>query len=142
MKVMVFGATGMVGAGVLREALADTSVEAVLSFCYCSAMGAGGRSIWARVRRRVEGELKALPFRHAGCVRPGFIQPGPGIRSHVAATTTDTTPCGLRVRLTRISTSWPSAVRKSISRSAEQVVAHQTSGAAESVVWRFRDAIR
>jgi hypothetical protein len=36
------------------------------------------------VRQRVEGGLRAaLPFRHAGCVRPGFIRPGPGIRSHV-----------------------------------------------------------
>jgi uncharacterized protein YbjT (DUF2867 family) len=159
MKLIVFGATGMVGAGVLREALADTGVEAVLSvgrrpsgithpklrelllpdlfdfaatepqlvgwdgclwavgissigldeaayakvteeltlvwarallrlnpafsFCYCSAAGAGGGTMWARVRRRVEGELRSLPFRHSGCVRPGFIQPGPGIRSHV-----------------------------------------------------------
>jgi hypothetical protein len=46
-------------------------------------MGADGRSMWARVRRRVEGALKAMPFRHAGCVRPGFIRPGPGIRSSV-----------------------------------------------------------
>lgn len=159
MKVVVFGATGMVGAGALREALADPEVEAVLSvgrrpcgiqhprlrelllpdlfdvsaaerevtgwdaclwavgissigldeaeyarttetltllwartllrlnpvfsFCYCSAMGAGGRTMWARVRQRVEGELKTMPFRHAGCVRPGFIQPGPGISSRV-----------------------------------------------------------
>lgn len=159
MKLILFGATGMVGAGTLREALADSNVDAVLSvgrsasgvqhpklrelmladlfdftgtepqltgfdacvwalgissvgldekayaratedltllwarallrlnpnfsFCYCSAAGAGGGSVWARVRRRVEGELKALPFRHAGCVRPGFIQPGPGIGSRV-----------------------------------------------------------
>ncbi len=159
MKVILFGATGMVGAGALRETLADPGVEAVLSvgrrscavqhpklrellltdlfefaavepqlagwdasiwavgissigldeaayarvteeltlrwartllrlnpdfsFCYCSAMGAGGRTMWARVRRRVEGALEAMPFRHAGCVRPGIIQPGPGIRSNV-----------------------------------------------------------
>lgn len=159
MRLILLGATGMVGAGVLREALADPGVEAVLSvgrrpcgvehpklrelllpdlfdfaaveprlagwdaclwavgvssvgldeaayakvteeltllwarallrlnpglsFCYCSAMGADGRSMWARVRRRVEGALKAMPFRHAGCVRPGFIRPGPGIRSSV-----------------------------------------------------------
>ena len=159
MKLILFGATGMVGAGTLREALADPGIEAVLSvsrrscgvqhpklrelllpdlfefasvetqlvgwdacawsvgvssigldesayakvteeltlrwaaalvqlnpdfsFCYCSAMGADGGSMWAGVRRRVEGQLQALPFRHAGCVRPGFIQPGPGIRSHV-----------------------------------------------------------
>jgi uncharacterized protein YbjT (DUF2867 family) len=161
MKLILFGATGMVGSGALREALADPGVEAVLSvgrrscgvehpklrelllpnlfdfsaaeaqltgwdacvwglgisslgldeasyakvtehltlfwarallgfnpdfsFCYCSAMGAGGDSMWARVRQRVEDGLKALPFRHAACVRPGFIRPGPGIRSKVRA---------------------------------------------------------
>jgi uncharacterized protein YbjT (DUF2867 family) len=158
-KVILFGATGMVGAGALREALADAGIEAVLSvsrrpcgvqhsklrelllpdlfdfasvepqlvgwdaciwavgissigldeaayarvteqltlvwarsllrlnpdssFCYCSAAGAGGRTMWARVRQRVENALREMPFKHAGCVRPGFIQPGPGIRSTV-----------------------------------------------------------
>ncbi|MFZ5443502.1 MAG: hypothetical protein ACOZQL_26075 [Myxococcota bacterium] len=161
MKVIVFGATGMVGAGALREALAAPEVEAVLSvgrhpcgvvhpklrelllpelfdfahverelvgfdaclwavgvssvgldeagyarvteeltlrwarallrlnpgmsFCYCSAGGAGGPGMWARVRRRVEGALQAMPFAHAGAVRPGFIRPGPGIRSRTRA---------------------------------------------------------
>jgi hypothetical protein len=46
-------------------------------------MGAGGNAMWARVRRRVEEAIEELPFRHAGCVRPGFIQPGPGVRSQV-----------------------------------------------------------
>ena len=157
MKIIVLGASGMVGAGALREALAAPEVEAVLaigrrpcgvvhpklrelllpdlfdlspveaqlvgydaciwavgissvgldeaayarvtveltltwarallrlnpglSFCYCSAGGAGGRSMWARVRHRVESALREMPFRHAGAVRPGFIRPGPGIRS-------------------------------------------------------------
>lgn len=157
MKVIVLGASGMVGAGALREALAAPEVAAVLSvgrrpcgvshpklrelllpdlfdlaavedqltgydaciwavgissvglneaayakvteeltltwarallrlnpglsFCYCSAGGAGGRSMWARVRQRVEGALREMPFRNAGAVRPGFIRPGPGIRS-------------------------------------------------------------
>lgn len=54
-----------------------------LSFCYCSAAGAGGGAMWARVRQRVEGALKEMPFRHVGCVRPAFIQPAPGIRSKV-----------------------------------------------------------
>lgn len=161
MKLIVVGASGMVGAGALREALAAPEVEAVLcvgrspsgvthaklselilpdlfdiaaveerligydgciwavgissvgldepayarvteeltllwartllrlnpvfSFCYCSAGGAGGRGMWARVRRRVEDALRAMPFRYAGAVRPGFIQPGPGIRSRVRA---------------------------------------------------------
>lgn len=161
MKLILLGASGMVGAGTLREALAAPGVEAVLSvvrrpsgdshpklrelvlpdlfdvgsvesqlvgydaciwaigvsvvgldesayarvteeltlrwartllrlnpdfsFCYCSAAGAGGRAMWARVRQRVEGALRAMPFRHAGCVRPAFIKPGPGIRSRTRA---------------------------------------------------------
>jgi hypothetical protein len=55
----------------------------VFSFCYCSAMGADGNTMWARVRRRVEGALKEMPFRHVGCVRPGLIEPGEGITSRV-----------------------------------------------------------
>jgi hypothetical protein len=31
----------------------------------------------------VEQRLQAMPFVHAGAVRPGFIQPGPGIKSKV-----------------------------------------------------------
>ena len=161
MKLILLGASGMVGTGALREALQDPDVEAVLSigrrpcgvthpklrelllddlfaiapaephlagwdaclwavgissvgldeaayakvtedltllwarallrlnprfsFCYCSAAGAGGRTMWARVRQRVEVGLRAMPFEHAGCVRPAFIQPGPGIRSRVKA---------------------------------------------------------
>lgn len=52
-----------------------------MSFCYCSAAGAGGSAMWARVRQRVEGALQSMPFRHAGAVRPSIIRPGPGIRS-------------------------------------------------------------
>ena len=159
LKIILFGASGMVGAGALREALDAPEVESVLSigrrscgvqhpklrelqlpdlfdfaavepqlvgydaciwavgissvgldeaayarvteeltltwarallrlnpdfsFCYCSAAGAGGRTMWARVRQRVEGALHAMPFRHSGAVRPAFIRPGPGIRSRV-----------------------------------------------------------
>jgi uncharacterized protein YbjT (DUF2867 family) len=159
MKLILFGASGMVGSGVLREALVDPDVEAVLSigrrssgvqharlrelvladlfalapaepelsgydaciwalgvssvgldeaayariteeltllwarkllalnpelsFCYVSGAGADGKAMWARVRRRLERSLEELPFRHAGCVRPGLIEPGPGIRSRV-----------------------------------------------------------
>jgi uncharacterized protein YbjT (DUF2867 family) len=157
MRLIILGASGMVGASALREALAAHDVESVLSigrrscgvshpklqellvddlfniaaveqqlagydaciwaigvssvgldeaayahiteeltlswahallrlnpefaFCYCSAGGAGGSSMWARVRQRVEQAIQAMPFRHAGAVRPGFIKPGPGIRS-------------------------------------------------------------
>jgi uncharacterized protein YbjT (DUF2867 family) len=161
MKLILFGATGMVGKGALREALVDPDVESVLcvgrrasgeqhaklrdlilpdlfdlsavetqlvgwdacvwavgvsvlgkdeaeyarvteeltlvwarallrlnprfSFCYCSAAGAGGKAMWARVRQRVEGAITSMPFVHKGIVRPGFIRPGPGIRSGVRA---------------------------------------------------------
>jgi uncharacterized protein YbjT (DUF2867 family) len=157
MKLILLGASGMVGTGALREALAAPGVESVLSvgrrssgvahpklsellvadlfdiskvedrlhgydaciwavgvssvgldeaayakvteeltllwartllrlnptfsFCYCSAAGAGGRSMWARVRQRVESALRSMPFLHAGAVRPAFIRPAPGIRS-------------------------------------------------------------
>jgi len=160
-KLILLGATGMIGSGALREALADPDVELVLSvgrrscgvqhpklrelrvadlfdcaavereltgwdaciwavgisslglaeadyakvteeltlkwaqallrlnpqfsFCYVSAAGAGGRGMWARVRQRVEGALKSMPFRHVGIVRPFLIQPGPGIRSQTRA---------------------------------------------------------
>jgi uncharacterized protein YbjT (DUF2867 family) len=159
MKIILFGASGMVGAGALREALGDPDVESVLSvgrrscgvrhpklaelllpdlfdlaavedrlvgydaciwavgissvglgeaayarvteeltllwarallrlnprfsFCYCSAAGAGGTAMWARVRQRVEAALRTMPFRHVGAVRPAFIRPAPGIRSRV-----------------------------------------------------------
>lgn len=65
----------------LSWAGALSRLNPVFSFCYCSAMGAEGKSMWARVRQRVENGLKAMPFKHSGCVRPGFIRPGPGIRS-------------------------------------------------------------
>jgi uncharacterized protein YbjT (DUF2867 family) len=159
MKLIVFGGTGMVGMGALREALADPAVDQVLavgrrstgvthtkleelllpdlfdfagvesklagydgciwaigvssvgmnetdyarmteeltllwakallrlnprfSFAYVSGQGADRDIMWARVRRRLELALEALPFSHVACVRPGFIRPGPGISSRV-----------------------------------------------------------
>jgi uncharacterized protein YbjT (DUF2867 family) len=159
MKLILFGATGMVGSGTLREALADPGVVAILSvgrrpgnvqhpklrelvlpdltnfaaaeaeltgwdaciwalgissvgldeaayakvteeltllwarallrlnpdlsFCYVSGAGAERDAMWARVRRRLEKALEAMPFRHKGIVRPGFIRPGRGIASRV-----------------------------------------------------------
>ena len=153
MKIVLFGASGMVGADTLREALNATEVESVLSvvraptgvvhpklrelqmadlfdvasveaqlvgydaciwaigvssagldetayarvteeltllwarallrlnptmsFCYCSAGGAGGPGMWARVRRRVEGALKEMPFQHSGGRSPRIHSPWP-----------------------------------------------------------------
>lgn len=159
MKIILFGATGMVGSGVLREALVDPDISEILcvgrrpcgithtkikdliipdlfqfsafekeligydgcvwalgissigkdeaeyrkiteeltmlwamallrlnpifSFSYCSAQGAGGSAMWARVRQSIEKFLRALPFKNVGVVRPGLIQPGKGIKSGV-----------------------------------------------------------
>jgi uncharacterized protein YbjT (DUF2867 family) len=152
MKVILFGSTGMVGQGVLRECLADpdvTDVVAVLrsatgqqhpklreivhadftdfsrlqidgdacfwclgvssngmsepdyarvtfdftmaaakvlvrptmTFIFVSGAGAQGNSMWARVKRRTEDALFALPFKAVYVFRPAMIQPLHGIRS-------------------------------------------------------------
>lgn len=57
------------------------NINPEMSFCYCSAGGAGGKSMWARVRQRVETAIYNLPFKYSGAVRPGFIRPGLGIKS-------------------------------------------------------------
>jgi uncharacterized protein YbjT (DUF2867 family) len=51
-----------------------------LAFTYISGVGTGGRQMWARVKRRTENDLLALPFRSAYMFRPGFLQPVPGQR--------------------------------------------------------------
>lgn len=164
MKVLLFGATGMVGQGVLREALIDPGVERVvavgrassgrqdpklrellvpdvadlaaieselagidacffcvgvssagmseeryrrltydltmavaralarvspgMTFVYVSGLGTDsserGGIMWARVKGKTENELLRLPFKAAYMFRPGFIIPGPGIRSRTA----------------------------------------------------------
>jgi uncharacterized protein YbjT (DUF2867 family) len=158
MKVLIFGATGMVGQGVLREALlADDVTEVVtigrtatrrrhsklrevvhpdlldyaaiedslqgfdacffclgassagldeaaytrinydipvaaartlsrlnpaMTFVYVSGAGTGRQSaMWARVKRRTENALLAMPFKAAYMFRPGVIQPLNGARS-------------------------------------------------------------
>lgn len=47
------------------------------TFCYVSGAGTGGRQMWARVKRRTETALLALPFRAACMFRPGGLQPVP-----------------------------------------------------------------
>lgn len=56
-----------------------------LSFAYVCGKGADGGAMWARVRRRLELALFDLPFKHVGSVRPGGIQPMPGLKSRTAA---------------------------------------------------------
>lgn len=53
-----------------------------VTFTYVSGAGTGGRQMWARVKRRTETDLLALPFRQAAMFRPGFLKPLPG-QQHV-----------------------------------------------------------
>ncbi|MDQ6634174.1 MAG: epimerase [Gemmatimonadota bacterium] len=152
MKVILFGSTGMVGQGVLRECLRDPDVTEVLAivrsatrqqhrklreiihknftdfstlqldgdacfwclgvssagmkeadytritydftiaaakvlarptmtFIFVSGTGADGSAMWARVKRKTEVALLAMPFKRVYVFRPGLIQPLHGIRS-------------------------------------------------------------
>jgi uncharacterized protein YbjT (DUF2867 family) len=152
MRVILFGSTGMVGQGVLRECLRDTDVTQVsavvraatgqqhaklreivhadftdfstlqldadacfwalgvssagtseaeyarithdytlaaatalvrstMTFVFVSGAGAQGNAMWARVKRRTEEALRAMPFKAVYVFRPGLIQPLHGIRS-------------------------------------------------------------
>ena len=58
------------------QTLVQQSPEAV--FGYISGAGTGGRAMWARVKRRTEIDLLALPFRAAYMFRPGFLKPETG----------------------------------------------------------------
>lgn len=54
-------------------------------FCYISGAGTDstekGRSRWARIKGRTENDLMKLPFKKAFLFRPGFIEPGPGLKN-------------------------------------------------------------
>jgi uncharacterized protein YbjT (DUF2867 family) len=152
MKIVLFGSTGMVGQGVLRECLRDPDVTDVvtvgrsatgqshpklreivhkdftdfsgvaidadacfwclgvssagmseadytrithdftiaaarvlarptMTFVFVSGLGADGNAMWARVKRKTEEDLAAMPFKAVYVLRPGVIQPLHGIRS-------------------------------------------------------------
>ncbi len=55
------------------------------TFCYVSGAGTGGQAMWARVKRRTENDLLALPFRSAYMFRPGGLKPVKGQRHVLAA---------------------------------------------------------
>jgi uncharacterized protein YbjT (DUF2867 family) len=87
-----FFAVGVTSTGLTEEAytkvtydLALSAAKAVLSpettFIFVSGTGGDGSSMWARVKRRAEVDLQALPFRAVYVFRPAFIQPMHGIRS-------------------------------------------------------------
>ena len=50
------------------------------TFCYISGAGTGGQLMWAKVKRRTETDLLALPFRAAYMFRPGGMKPVKGQR--------------------------------------------------------------
>jgi len=152
MKVILFGSTGMVGQGVLRECLRDPNVTEVitvvrsatdqkhpklrevvhrdftdfstleldadacfwclgvsstgmsetdymrvtyeytlaaakrlvrptLTFIFVSGAGAQGTAMWARVKRKTEDALFAMPFKAVYVIRLGMVQPLHGIKS-------------------------------------------------------------
>ncbi len=67
------------------EALLRTSSRT--TFIYVSGAGADStersRSMWARVRGRLENKLLAMPFQAAYVFRPGYVQPMRGTKSRV-----------------------------------------------------------
>lgn len=152
MRIILFGATGMVGQGVLRECLLDSDVSEVITvlrsasgrqhpklrviihkdftdfsgislqgdacfwclgvtsagtseadytrithdftvaaakvmvsptmtFVFVSGTGVEGKAMWARIKRKTEIALLAMPFKEVYLFRPGLIQPLNGIRS-------------------------------------------------------------
>ena len=102
MNVLIFGATGMVGQGALRECLLDPGVQLVKTVGR-TATGVQNpklqevvqrdlwnyssieMELWARVKGRTENALLRLPFKAAYMFRPGFIQPLHRIRSRTTA---------------------------------------------------------
>ncbi|MFT3924058.1 MAG: epimerase [Myxococcales bacterium] len=87
-----FFAIGVTSAGMSEEDYTkvtyDTAMaaaKAVLSptttFVFVSGAGADGDSMWARVKRRAEQDLSALPFKAVYVFRPAFIRPMHGIKS-------------------------------------------------------------
>lgn len=54
-------------------------------FVFVSGAGADGNSMWARVKKKTEDELRALGFKSFAAFRPGYIQPMDGIESKTPA---------------------------------------------------------
>jgi len=65
----------------LEAARSMSAANPRMSFCYVSAAGADGRMMWARVKRKTEDALLALPFKSAFVLRPAYVQPLRGVRS-------------------------------------------------------------
>jgi uncharacterized protein YbjT (DUF2867 family) len=62
-------------------AAAKALVRPTMTFVFVSGRGAEGKAMWARVKRKTEEALFAMPFKKVFVFRPGFIQPLYGIKS-------------------------------------------------------------
>jgi hypothetical protein len=55
------------------------------TFCYISGAHTDssekGKSMWARVKGKTENDLMKLPFKKVYAVRPGYMQPTPGLKN-------------------------------------------------------------
>lgn len=52
-----------------------------ITFCYVSAKGTDGNTMWARVKRRTENDLAKLGFRQFFAFRPFMLTPTKGLRN-------------------------------------------------------------
>lgn len=73
----------------LRFATMLAEINPEMTFCYVSGAGTDsseqGKTMWARVKGRVENDLMKLKFRSVYAFRPGFIKPMAGMqRTHSA----------------------------------------------------------
>jgi uncharacterized protein YbjT (DUF2867 family) len=79
--------TGMTEADYTRvtydyaTAAAKVLARPTMTMIFVSGAGADGKSMWARVKRKTEEALIAMPFKNVYVFRPGLIQPLHGIRS-------------------------------------------------------------
>jgi uncharacterized protein YbjT (DUF2867 family) len=62
-------------------AAAKALVRPTMTFIFVSGTGADGSAMWARVKKRTEDALFAMPFKSVYVFRPGIIQPLDGIKS-------------------------------------------------------------
>lgn len=62
-------------------AAAKALVRPTMTLVFVSGAGAQGNAMWARVKRRAEDALFAMPFKAVYVFRPGLIRPLHGIKS-------------------------------------------------------------
>ncbi len=62
-------------------AAAKVLARPTMTFIFVSGAGAEGNAMWARVKRKTEDALFAMPFKQVYVFRPGVIQPLHGITS-------------------------------------------------------------